>query len=187
MAKKLRWYIKPQAQGAVQTLLVPKVNDDGSTSWETVTDPDEIHQLLIERNTKKLCMSNTSPFAVGPLADAIGPYGDNDIVDTILDGTATLESLGLTPEDVDIELKTLLQCLQRATNADGTPVKDMENGIKLEDYTSLFRHTKESTSSSPSKIHMGHYVASCEHTNISQVHCTFMGYHLSMALPSKGG
>ena len=56
-------------------------------------------------------MSNTSPFAVGPLADAIGPYGDNDIVDTILDGTATLESLGLTPEDVDIELKTLLKCL----------------------------------------------------------------------------
>ena len=119
-------------------------------------------------------MSNTSPFAVGPMADAIGPYGDNDIVDTILDGTATLESLGLTPEDIDIELKTLLKCLQRATTTDGRPIKDMENGISLDDYTSLFKHTKESTSSSPSKIHMGHYIASCEHTNISQVHCTFM-------------
>ena len=119
MAKILRWYIKPQAQGAVQTLLVPHTHEDGSSSWETITDPDEVHRLLIERNTQKLSMSNKSPFAIGPMADAIGPYGDNGIVDNILDGTATLESIGLTPNDIDIELKTLLKCLQRATTSDG--------------------------------------------------------------------
>ena len=108
------------------------------------------------------------------MADDIGPYGDNAIVNNILDGSATLESLGLTSNDIDIELKTLLKCLQRATTSDGNPIKDMDHGISLEDYTSLFKHTKESTSSSPSKIHMGHYIASCEHTKISQVHCTFM-------------
>ena len=45
------------------------------------------------------------------MADAICPYGDNAIVDNILDSTAALESLGLTPHDIDIELKTLLKCL----------------------------------------------------------------------------
>ena len=141
---------------------------------ETVTDTDAIYRLLIERNTHMLSMSNKSQFATGPISDAIGPYGDNDIVDQILDGTITIDSLGLSPDDVDEELTTLLQCLQRANISDGTPIEDMEGTIPLTDYTSLFKKTKESTSLSPSKLHMGHYIASCHHEKIVQVHCTFM-------------
>lgn len=49
----------------------------------------------MERNTKKVSIPNKSPFVTGPVADAIGPYGDNDIVDKILDGTDTHTTLGL--------------------------------------------------------------------------------------------
>ena len=149
MARKLRWYIKQHANSAVQTLLVPHTNEDGTTTWETVTDTDDIYRLLIKWNTHKLNMSNKSPFATGPIADDIGPYGDNDIVDHILDATITFDSLGLRPKNVDKELTTLLKCFQRANTTNGTPIKDMEGTISLTDYTSLFKKTKESTSSSP--------------------------------------
>ena len=71
-------------------------------------------------------MSNKSPFATGPLADAIGPYGDNDIVDNILDGTITPESLGLDPLTIDKELDALLTALQYATTPTGK--KNTTNG-----------------------------------------------------------
>ena len=60
MARKMRWYIKPQAKAAVQTLLVPHTHADSSTTWETINDTDEVYRLLIERNTHKINMSNKS-------------------------------------------------------------------------------------------------------------------------------
>lgn len=41
-------------------------------------------------------MSNASPFDTGPLVDAIGQYGDNDVVDQIIDGTIKYTILGIT-------------------------------------------------------------------------------------------
>ena len=93
MSSKLQWYIKPGTKGAVQTLLIPSTNTNGTTTWNKVSDKDEVYRLLIERNTKKLSMSKESPFATGPIADAISPYGDDAIVDLILNGTITHESL----------------------------------------------------------------------------------------------
>lgn len=58
-------------------------NDDGTITWETVTDIDDIYRLLIERNTHILSMPNKSPFATGSLADTLGKYGENDVVDQI--------------------------------------------------------------------------------------------------------
>ena len=57
-------------------------------------------------------MYNTLPFTTKPTVDAIGPYGDNDVVDKIISETATHTTLGLTPNDVDKELDTLIQSLQ---------------------------------------------------------------------------
>ena len=64
-------------------------------------------------------MSNKFPFATGPLADAIGPYRDNKIVDRLLNGTITHENLGLCPYDLDDELDALLSSLQYATTSTG--------------------------------------------------------------------
>ena len=133
-----------------------------------------IYQLLIKRHTHKISISNKSPFVTGPLVDDIGQYGNNTIVDQILDETITHIYLGLSHEEVDKELETLLRCLQRANTSDGTPMKDMEGTISLGNYKSLFKKTNEKRRSSPSKIHMGHHIASCEHDRITQVYCTIM-------------
>ena len=62
-----------------------------------------------------MCMSTKSSFATGPIADSIGPYRDNDIVDKTLDGTITPEALGIDPINIDSELIALLPALQDHT------------------------------------------------------------------------
>ena len=93
MATKLRWYIKHQSKGAVNTLLIPTTDDNGATAWTTMLDTDEIYRLIVERNTGNLSIPNTSPFTQGPLADDICLYVDNDVVDKIRDGSATHDTL----------------------------------------------------------------------------------------------
>ena len=80
----------------------------------------------------------------------------------------------LPPLDIDRELNALLQSLQRPHTHEGSLILDMDDTISLEIYKKLFNKTRENTSSSPSKIHMGHYIASCEHDNIANVHRTMM-------------
>ena len=183
MAKKLRWYIKPTSKGGVNTLLIPDTDADGITTWKTISDKDEIFRLLVERNTEKLSMSNKSPFATGPIADSIGPYGDNEIVDKILDGSITHASLGINPSDVDVELDTLLETLQYAKTGTGDRIPQMDSDISLDDYKQLFTKTSEMTSSSPSKTHMGHYIASCERDNIATVHLLMMNIPFQYGFP----
>ena len=183
MAKKLRWHIKPNSKTGVNTLLVPDIDEHGTTTWKTISDKDEIFRLLVERNTEKLCMSNKSPFATGPIADAIGPYGDNDIVDNILDGTITPESLGLDPLTIDKEFDALLTALQYATTPTGEKIPQMESLISLDEYKQLYGKTSEMTASSPSKTHMGHYIASCERDSIALVHLTMMNIPFQYGFP----
>ena len=88
-------------------------------------------------------MSKESPFATGPIADTIGPYGDDAIVDQIIDGTITHNSLGLTPLDIDRKLNALLQSLQRPHTNEGSPIPDMDDTISLEMYKKLFNKSRE--------------------------------------------
>lgn len=108
---------------------------------------------------KKLRISNKSPFATGPLADRIGPYGDNDIVYAILDGTVTHKLLGISPNEVHDELYALLTALQYVTTPTGDKVAQTNNMISLDDYKNLVSKTGEMTASSPSKTHMCHCIA----------------------------
>lgn len=76
-------------------------------------------------------MSKMSLFTTGPLANVIGPYNNNDIVDTILDGTVTHELLGISPLDVDVELDALLTSLQYDTTSNENKIGQMDNMISL--------------------------------------------------------
>lgn len=76
-------------------------------------------------------MSNKSSFVTGPLADTIGLYGDNSIVDNILDGTITHKSLGINPLDVDNKLYAFLNSVQYTTTSAGDQIEQMNNVILL--------------------------------------------------------
>lgn len=172
--QKLRWYIKHHTTGVVQTLLIPRIHETGTTTWETIIDKDEMNKFLVERNTYKFSLSNTLPFATGPIAEAIGQYGDNDMVEQILDGTINHATICLTHVDDDKVLDKVLICLQPAKILDRTPIHDTDDTIALEEYKNLFKKTREKTNLPPSNIHVCHYIVSCEYDMIAQVHLTMM-------------
>ena len=52
----------------------------------------------------------------------------------------------------------------------------MGTDMTVEDSRNIFGKTKESTASSPSGIHYGHYIAACESGALSAVNHIFHGY-----------
>lgn len=119
ISSKLQRYIKPNANVVANSLLSHIIDIDGKFTRTIVTDKDKIYQLLVESNIRKLSMSNNSPFGTDPLSYEIGPYGDNTIVDKIIDDTATHATLGLYPHDVNDKTFALLTSLQYTTPPTG--------------------------------------------------------------------
>lgn len=107
MASKVRFYIKLNVTGVVNSLLISVTDNNNKVTWTNGTDTDEIYQLLVDRNTTQLRMSNQSPFTMDPSANAIVPHIDNGIVHTILDGIVTHVTLGLHLHDTDNEIDAL--------------------------------------------------------------------------------
>ena len=59
----------------------------------------------------------------------------------------------------------------------------MESLISLDEYKQLYGKTSEMTASSPSKTHMGHYIASCERDSIAMVHLVMMNIPFQYGFP----
>lgn len=57
------------------------------------------------------------------------PYGNNNVVDKILDGTITLTDLGLTPANIGKTVDALLSSLYRAVTHDGSPNAGINDNI----------------------------------------------------------
>mmetsp|Transcript_20521 Transcript_20521/g.24444 ORF Transcript_20521/g.24444 Transcript_20521/m.24444 type:complete len:134 (+) Transcript_20521:2-403(+) len=63
--------------------------------WKVITDEDKITKRIIRLNGTHLFMSGDSPFARGPLADAIGKDGEGEEVEKLLQGTFTMDKEGI--------------------------------------------------------------------------------------------
>ena len=61
------------------------------------------------------------------------------------------------------------------------PVPTMRTDMTVEDSCKIFSKTKESTASSPSGIHYGHYIAATENDDLAAVN------HIFMLTPFKVG
>lgn len=101
-------------------------------------------------------MSKTLPMVTGHITNAIGPYGDNIVVDDILNDNVTHATLGLAPHQMDTELTALLAFLTRATISSGYSITDMSPIITPEEYTQFCTNIRERTTLSPYQIDMGH-------------------------------
>ena len=183
MATILRWYIKSNSKKGVNTLLVPEIDEHGGTSWKKSLIKTKYSASWWNEILKNYAYRKNPTFAIGQIIDAIWPYGNNNIVDKILDGTVTLESLGVDPCAIDIEFDALLTALQYATTPTGGKIPQMKSIISLEEYKQLFGKTSEITASSSSKTHMGHYIASCKRYSIAMLHLVMMNIPFQYGFP----
>ena len=59
----------------------------------------------------------------------------------------------------------------------------MDTYLTLDQYKEIINKTKESTSSSPSRLNYGHYKAAYTSTTISSVHLIFMVVPFQLDMP----
>ena len=151
MYAKLRFIRKNSTQQTGLSRLEVPVNIDEDpktcTTWKTVDSPEEITQYLLARNQKHFGQAAGTPFTISPLNEIIDFGASTTSCEAILTGT-------FDASHVDSLTQLLLHHLERKTPLDFLPPS-----ISEADMQKKFQIWKESTSTSPSGRHLGHYRA----------------------------
>jgi hypothetical protein len=117
--------------------------------FRTLTLPDEITQYLKARNQRHFGEATGTPFTQAPLAELITWQADTDTAELILQGAYTND-----------ELDDITQLLLKHCQSVSTP-DAIKPELTLTEFTAKLKIWRESTSTSPSGRHLGHYKAVC--------------------------
>ncbi|KAK1748959.1 hypothetical protein QTG54_000898 [Skeletonema marinoi] len=112
---------------------------------------EEIEKAVMEELTSRFGRAGSAPICQGVLYDLLGTYADTEAAVQILEGTFT------PPTDADGPTLIILEEIARIWQLMGDG--EVNIVITQEDYQYYWRKVKESTSSSLSGLHFGHYKA----------------------------
>ena len=121
-----------------------------NTTWTPVIDAQELYHILTKEGQLHYHQAAETPLVSGPFAEKIGPFDDNDYYDAILQGTFDTSNLTTLPK-----VRELIYGMRDPDPDKPTPTFDTT--ITDDDCFQAVYHTRESTSSSPSGRHYGHY------------------------------
>jgi hypothetical protein len=127
--------------------------------WRQIEVPTEVLFQLQQRNRSHFGQAQGSPFTVAPLVDQLGFCGDGSSSDDILHGV--YDTTGLN-EHVALLIQHLKQSAEMEALVTYPTISEQEYSEKL-------RVWKESTSTSPSGLHPGHYKALIARHEYSEV------------------
>ena len=134
---------------ALEIPVHPESDPKTCSEWRTIDVPSEIVEQLQIRNRKHFGQAHGSPFTVPPLADDLGFCGDRESADAILNG-----QYDSSPFQENIQL--LLQHLrltEEMIQAESYPT------ITEKEFRGKLQAWRETTSTSPSGLHLGHWKA----------------------------
>ena len=150
LARKLSPYNAKTRNGPLDSVLVPGAAVD---SWVRLEEPSCIEDAILKQNQQDLEYAQQCPFLQSPLKEYLGNIGATSGADAFLQGTAQVDTSGYPNQ---LEVDTLLANLQKVT----------EHTLELvptdKEYRTSYRKIRESTASSPSGLHYGHYKAAVE-------------------------
>ena len=141
---KLRFLLRPSNQTLVTQLEVPSNNTPPkqATTWTRLTDPEDVTNRLLQRNTAHFGSAQGTPFTVPPLSQDFDWSAKSSHHYNVLRGS-------FTPYNDPLLNKLLHRLRQRVS-----PSKPQ---ITLHEFVRRLRRWKETTSTSPSRRHLGHY------------------------------
>eukprot|EP00957_Ditylum_brightwellii_P058771 4455565-Ditylum_brightwellii.AAC.1 len=119
-----------------------------------------MHHLL-QQNQLHLSQAYETPFASGPLKEHIGEFGTSNGAQQILDGNFDATNFDNLPA-VNYWIKHHIQ--RKAASS------TINVSLTIEEYKALFTAQDESTTSSPSGRHYGHYKAATRNDELCHVH-----------------
>ena len=118
-----------------------------TTEWTRIEDHATMEQLLHKQTRKHFSQAQGTPFTHGSLRKQLSHHGLTDTTQDILDGSYSPES------DTHPAAQLLLKHMTQ--QCPDLPYEPMTE----QDFRSMIRHWRESTTTSPSGRHLGHYRA----------------------------
>jgi hypothetical protein len=140
--KKIDTLLGKNNRSGLTFLLVEKT--DGTC--ESIFNRNEVNKLLIERFSEHFGQADGTPFTKEPLRSLFGPDGSNMASKDLLEGKLDIDSLEATEATKSILRKALY----------ATEPNSVSRFISVEDIRGLTKRWRESTSTSPSGLHLGH-------------------------------
>ena len=147
--KHVRGRTTRQGVTRIEIPVHPTDDPKSCTNWTQVDVPTEIVRLLQERNRKHFGQAHGTPFTIPPLSEELGFRGDGPTGDAILQGQYKSDHID---EHVRLLLNHMEQVHEMATNPSFPTISE-------DDFRNKLRVWTESTTTSPSGLHLGHYKA----------------------------
>jgi hypothetical protein len=143
-------YYKNQDRSGIKRILFPLNDppDPKDIEWGETTEPKEVQNRLLERNKDHFRQANGTPFTVSPLIDIFGQAGTNQAAEDLYNGIVPE-----LPDTVSEEVKAIINKLAHHR------LPEFDCTIPIEEAKGIFNGWRESTSTSPSGRHLGHYKA----------------------------
>ena len=99
--------MKPNQKSGLKNIEVPRdfrdwnnIPKSKNIIWETVTDPEKIEEILIDRNSQHLGQAQGTLFTTPEVIKLIGHDGCSEGADAVLQGTACLLYTSPSPRDL---------------------------------------------------------------------------------------
>lgn len=132
----------------------PKQCPPSAAHWRTERAPEEIERLLLDRNRAHFGQAAGTPLTAQGIATQLPYNGDGPAADLILAGE-------FDASDLDATTQLFINHLRKKT------ATQLPATITTEDFVGKIKHWPETTSTSPSGIHLGHYHALVRHHGLS--------------------
>jgi len=88
-------YLKPRTPGSLTHLLIPDPHNTGE--WRTLYQPEKIEAAMHTQCQQHFRQAHRSPYTVLPLSDLLGTNSLTKFGDALLQGTANLDTLQVSP------------------------------------------------------------------------------------------
>jgi hypothetical protein len=152
---------KGQRQGVtrIEIPVHPESDPKTCSEWQTIDVPTEIVEQLQRRNRAHFGQAHNTPFTIPPLSDDLGFCGDRHGAIDILNGRYDHSPFH---DHIQLLLKHLKQT-QEMANLRSYPT------ITSREFIGKLKVWKESTTTSPSGMHLGHYKALIARHRYSEV------------------
>jgi ribosomal silencing factor RsfS len=141
----------------------PADNPKTCTDWKVVDVPSEVLYALQERNRRHFGQAHGTPFTVDPLVGTFGYTGNTLASRQVLNGNFDLTSVE------DPSAATILKHMRISPDQQARPIQSV---IDIDSFRSKLKSWRESTTTSPSGMHLGHYRAMPTSDTTGSVHAS---------------
>jgi Reverse transcriptase (RNA-dependent DNA polymerase) len=146
-------------------------SDKNAVAYETILDCATMEDTLNDYNRSWFRQAADTPFGHGDFFNLVGFDGLTEEADAILNGDC-IEYMGIPMSN---ELKVFLEECKRPKK-----LKEIKTTISDEDFHKTVQKWKESTSTSPSGRHLGHYKAAILDDDITHLHVDMLNIPIQL-------